>query len=62
MLPQDMILLLTLFDPPWPFQEEVKQQNSACEYATCTETQNEIWDNTANSALKQLSEVHIWKN
>lgn len=62
MLPQDMILFLTLFDPSWPFQEEAKQQNGACEYATCTETQNGIWDNTANSTLKQLSEVHIWKN
>ena len=62
MLPQDMILLLTSFDPSQPFQEEVKQQNGACEYATCTETQNEIWDNMATSTWKQLSEIHIRKN
>lgn len=56
-----MILLINVRDPSQPFWE-VKQQNGACEYATCTEKQNGIWGNMANSALEQLNEVHTWKN
>lgn len=59
---QGIILSLTLFNPSWPFQEELKKQNGACEYATCIEAQNGIWGDMANSALKQLSEVSTRKN